>query len=117
MENGWLTMTAPTGLQVIVALACFISSRRAQLGLLGVTWFLCCQTHINLSWVNIGSKICNLMKEILRPMGLEPMEDFCAQSLIWGSTIFGLAIAGQIFTCSWVYLKAEFRLFWIELQD
>ncbi|POW12587.1 hypothetical protein PSTT_04212, partial [Puccinia striiformis] len=98
-------------------LAYLISLRRVRLGLLVATWPLCRQSYIDLSFVTIGRKTCYLTKEILRPTGLEPMEDFCMVSLIWSSRIIGLATTGYLFRCIWIYLKEELRLFWVELQE
>ncbi|KAA1102317.1 hypothetical protein PGTUg99_025400 [Puccinia graminis f. sp. tritici] len=106
-----------TAFKILATLAFLVSFKVVRLGLLVATWLVCRQSYINLSLVTIGQKICYLTKEILRPAGLEPMEDFCAVSLIWSSTIIGLTTAGYIFSCTWIYLKEELRSFWIELQD
>ncbi|KAI7933372.1 hypothetical protein MJO28_017699 [Puccinia striiformis f. sp. tritici] len=103
-------------------LARLLSSRRFQLrilrlGILGATYVLCHQSYIDLSLVTISNKICSLIKEIVRTAGLEPMEDFCAVSLKWSSTLVGLTTAAYILASTWVYLKAEVHSFWIELQD
>lgn len=107
---------------ILTMLARLLSSRRFQLrilrlGILGATYVLCHQSYIDLSLVTISNKICSLIEEIVRTAGLEPMEDFCAVSLKWSSTLVGLTTAAYILASTWVYLKAEVHSFWIELQD
>ncbi|POW04874.1 hypothetical protein PSTT_10113 [Puccinia striiformis] len=97
-------------------LAYLLSLRKVRLGLLLATWFLCRQSYIDLSMATIGRRTCYLMTRTLMLAGLEPMANFCLVSSIWTSTIVGLTTVAYIFNSIRVYLREEFKSFWIELE-
>ncbi|KNZ45236.1 hypothetical protein VP01_834g3 [Puccinia sorghi] len=89
-----------------------LPSRVFRLGILVATWFLFHQTYIDLSPRSISSRFCSLLENfVLRPLHLQPMEDFCDTSLKWSIGILALTAAAYVFRCTtWTCVEDELRL-------
>ncbi|KAI7943004.1 hypothetical protein MJO29_012848 [Puccinia striiformis f. sp. tritici] len=66
-------------------------------GLLVATWGFCHQTYMDFSVVNMQKLMCSSIENlvVLRPSGLERLEDFCSTWIKWGAMRSNIGLVGR----------------------
>ncbi|POW15944.1 hypothetical protein PSHT_00686 [Puccinia striiformis] len=66
-------------------------------GLLVATWGFCHQTYMDFSVVNMRKLMCSSIENlvVLRPSGLERLEDFCSTWIKWGAMRSNIGLVGR----------------------